>query len=1107
MVADSSFASPFNQPGWSTGFSPAGAGGAGMMYVRISPSNAFTEIQSVGGAVTTPGNRFATKLVIGQHDGATIRLFSLGSNIGSNTVTLNQSSGKASFTTYDTTTRWLVGEVMVFNKILTTFERQVLESYLANKWGLTNDLSTGNPFRTTPAGRSLGSFTTDSNLSLTINASNKIRLTAPTETREILVDVNANSSVTSGVSISPLLITNATLYRINTTAFDSVALPTLTAADAGVYWTFYNATASNESVTITGTTDIASPYTMYAGGATTIHWNGTNYFANQDATAPVFPSVTDNFLVATIGSNNAPIFSSPDGASWTASSTTGYGGFGTSVAWNGRVWMAGQNAQRISSDGSNWTNGTGPGQAYGWNGSVWVGGSDGTLRYSYDGITWSNTNISNMSNSGLRTITWGKDKFIAVTSNSSAAAPTGYVYSSDGIFWTNGGFPLGSGATIRAVAYGNNQWVIGGINGTSNIATSPDGITWTLRNYNTSGDVYSLAWNGTLWMGVTTNGSNCIITSPDAITWTQRTLGVSNTDGCRTVTWNGSHWYVAGPNFGAARVFRSAIGTSNWALMATLVAGPIDSISIASRRLSPESNIWAIDRSVSNVLVNGNDLVNVDAMVVNRGAGFSPASLPGLVGWYDASGTSNFTFSSGQTISAWLDKSPHSNHAYPNATTILDISRGRVTVGSNTNMTTAITSSGLVSNVIRDYVFAVFAAPASNTFIHIVMPNSFQGRRLVINNGSNNGTFLNIFGGNTFCTQTTTFTAGTNHIVRATSDTSLAFNGDSQAASGAVYDSYMRPYMERTTNLGGGGNGAVDSSLSEVIIYQGVTMPIEHQRVVEGYLAWKWSIASNLPTTHPWRYLDPRNTNYISPSSNFIGTDTAANLAISNTTFSRQSNIVPYSTKVRMMSPTEIRQQFITTNTNPSITNEVYTTVTPATFGSVYQIISNTFANISALNNSDAGGYWDFSNTTTAGLLVTWQTLAAARPTGLPATMPLPPRAIMRVLWDGSTCTTQAFDSGRVAMSEVSGTSATLASSNYNTTFYLTNSGFNAATLPSATVTTDGGYYWTLRNATSSALSITLTNTLNLTSPLVIPSSNSQTLIISGATSNTILLM
>ena len=94
-----------------------------------------------------------------------------------------------------------------------------------------------------------------------------------------------------------------------------------------------------------------------------------------------------------------------------------------------------------------------------------------------------------------------------------------------------------------------------------------------------------------------------------------------------------------------------------------------------------------------------------------------------------------------------------------------------------------------------------------------------------------------------------------------------------------------------------------------------------------------------------------------------------------------------------------------------------------------------------------------------------------------------------------------------ITVLEATGTSQTLSSSNYNTYFYLTNSGFNAVTLPSSTPTSAGGNFWALRNATNTSISITLTNTLNLTSPLIIPSSNTQTLAISGATSNTILLL
>jgi hypothetical protein len=93
-----------------------------------------------------------------------------------------------------------------------------------------------------------------------------------------------------------------------------------------------------------------------------------------------------------------------------------------------------------------------------------------------------------------------------------------------------------------------------------------------------------------------------------------------------------------------------------------------------------------------------------------------------------------------------------------------------------------------------------------------------------------------------------------------------------------------------------------------------------------------------------------------------------------------------------------------------------------------------------------------------------------------------------------------------ISVTETSGTSLTLASSNYNSFFYLTNAGFNAVTLPASTATTAGGNYWTLRNATQSYLSITLTNTLTLASPLAIPPENSATLVISGVSSNTILL-
>ena len=92
----------------------------------------------------------------------------------------------------------------------------------------------------------------------------------------------------------------------------------------------------------------------------------------------------------------------------------------------------------------------------------------------------------------------------------------------------------------------------------------------------------------------------------------------------------------------------------------------------------------------------------------------------------------------------------------------------------------------------------------------------------------------------------------------------------------------------------------------------------------------------------------------------------------------------------------------------------------------------------------------------------------------------------------------------RLNILNVNGTSLTSSSSpvltnlTYGTYYYITNSGFNALTLP-APVATDIGAFWVLRNNTSAYLSISVTNPNGLPSPLVIPPSNSATIISTGS--------
>jgi hypothetical protein len=55
-------------------------------------------------------------------------------------------------------------------------------------------------------------------------------------------------------------------------------------------------------------------------------------------------------------------------------------------------------------------------------------------------------------------------------------------------------------------------------------------------------------------------------------------------------------------------------------------------------------------------------------------------------------------------------------------------------------------------------------------------------------------------------------------------------------------------------------------SMGEVLAYSNVLTPFDRQKV-EGYLAWKWGLNAQLPTTHPFKLAAPINTSVFSPSS------------------------------------------------------------------------------------------------------------------------------------------------------------------------------------------------------------------------------------------------
>lgn len=160
-------------------------------------------------------------------------------------------------------------------------------------------------------------------------------------------------------------------------------------------------------------------------------------------------------------SSLADVLTSADGTNWTTQATS-QGDMRAVTYGQSRFVAVGSEAAEVSSDGINWTAGTGvsgsvlAGVAYGNGVFVAVGsGGGGSIYTSPDGTNWmANTSVS--SSGALNGITFGRGTFVAVgplqpTSGETAALLT----STDGTNWVarNGG----AWGTLVGVTYANGE--------------------------------------------------------------------------------------------------------------------------------------------------------------------------------------------------------------------------------------------------------------------------------------------------------------------------------------------------------------------------------------------------------------------------------------------------------------------------------------------------------------------------------------------------------------------------------------------------------------------------------------------------------------------------
>lgn len=231
-----------------------------------------------------------------------------------------------------------------------------------------------------------------------------------------------------------------------------------------------------------------------------------------------------------------------DGVNWFAGSVTGTAiSKLTGVAYgNGMFVAASENSTSTltryatSTDGKTWTSrqaqGLGiPGSqsvVFGDNKFIMVGGS--RINYSYDGITWDT--VTRPSSVGFVSVCYSPQIHLFVTVAGSAGTQTKVATSSNGLSWTLRSYPEEN--TWTSVCWANGLFVAVASSGTNRIMTSPDGVTWTAVAAPEANSWTAVTYCNGVYIAVASTGTNRVMTSIDGATWVARMATAATAWGC-----------------------------------------------------------------------------------------------------------------------------------------------------------------------------------------------------------------------------------------------------------------------------------------------------------------------------------------------------------------------------------------------------------------------------------------------------------------------------------------------------------------------------------------------------------------------------------------------
>jgi hypothetical protein len=238
-----------------------------------------------------------------------------------------------------------------------------------------------------------------------------------------------------------------------------------------------------------------------------------------------------------------------------------------------------------------------------------------------------------------------------------------------------------------------------------------------------------------------------------------------------------------------------------------------------------------------------------------------PPYLPECNLWLDGADASTQTIS-GTNVTQWRDKSGKENHG--------------TTTGGTTTVSTLNSVRALSFNATSSFAGAISNTTSTVTaFMVATMTSSTASYGRLLSCGlptqtdtaANSVTLLNrlVTTNSVYSTQ-----SGTNTTIFAISyntpflittqysgtQNSIFLNGTQQGNSVNVSGTFAYTRYRVGDTAGSGAPAKWAGLVGEIIIYNASLTP-RNRQIIEGYLAWKWGMQTNLPSTHPYRLYAP----------------------------------------------------------------------------------------------------------------------------------------------------------------------------------------------------------------------------------------------------------